>query len=107
MEQYLRNEKNLLRKPELKLEYDNSLEEYIDLGHMKPIIYNPNTSSNTHYYLPHHAVVKPDRVTTKVRLVFNASSKTSNANSLNDGVSIIVSILFLMSTSLKCIGKLY
>ena len=84
MAQYLRNEKNLLRKPELKLEYDNALHEYIDLGHMKPIIYNPNTTLNTHYYLPHHGVVKPDRVTTKVRVVFNASSKTSNGNSLND-----------------------
>ncbi|XP_037824736.1 uncharacterized protein LOC119612918 [Lucilia sericata] len=84
MAQFLRNEKSLMKKPELKMEYDNVLQEYIDLGHMKPIKYNPNTPSNTHYYLPHHAVVKLDRVTTKVRVVFNASSKTSNSNSLND-----------------------
>ncbi|XP_037826545.1 uncharacterized protein LOC119614493 [Lucilia sericata] len=84
MAQFLRNEKSLMKKPELKMEYDNVLQEYIDLGHMKPIKYNPNIPSNTHYYLPHHAVVKLDRVTTKVRVVFNASSKTSNGNSLND-----------------------
>ncbi|KAI8126642.1 hypothetical protein CVS40_3420 [Lucilia cuprina] len=59
---------------------DNVLQEYIDLGHMKLIKYNPNTPSNTHYYLPHHAVIKLDCVTTKVRVVFNASSKTSNSN---------------------------
>lgn len=88
MAQYLRNEKNLLKKPELKLEYDNALLEYIDLGHMKPVKYNPHTPSNTHYYLPHHAVVKLDRITTKVRIVFNASSKTSNNNSLNDALHI-------------------
>ena len=45
----------------MKLEYDNALKEYIELGHMKPSIYNPNTSSNTHYYLPHHAAVKPQK----------------------------------------------
>ena len=66
MAQYLRNKRNLQRKPELKLEYDNVLQEYIDLGHMKPTIYNLNTSSNTPYYLPHHAVIKPDKI------VFNA-----------------------------------
>ncbi|XP_065361992.1 uncharacterized protein LOC135955567 [Calliphora vicina] len=84
MAQFLRNEKSLMKKPELKVEYDNVLQEYIDLGHMKLIKYNPNTPSNTQYYLPHHAVVKLDHVTTKVRVVFNASSKTSNNNSLND-----------------------
>ncbi|KAL0879003.1 hypothetical protein ABMA27_003983 [Loxostege sticticalis] len=35
-------------------------------------------------YLPHHAVVKEDRETTKVRVVFNASSKGINNVSLND-----------------------
>ena len=64
------------------------LQEYIDLGHMKPIIYNPNTSSNPHYYLPHHAVVNHDHVTPKVRVVFNASSRTSNGNSLTDTLHI-------------------
>ncbi|XP_037819343.1 uncharacterized protein LOC119608858 [Lucilia sericata] len=69
MAQFLRNEKSLMKKPELKMEYDNVLQEYIDLGHMKPIKYNPNTPSNTHYYLPHHAVVKLDRVTTKISCI--------------------------------------
>ncbi|XP_054084877.1 uncharacterized protein LOC105220418 isoform X2 [Zeugodacus cucurbitae] len=36
------------------------------------------------FYLPHHAVVKPDKKTTKVRVVFNASRVTSSGNSLND-----------------------
>ena len=41
MAQYLRNEKNLMKKPNLKTEYDNTLQDYVDLGHMKPIPYNP------------------------------------------------------------------
>lgn len=36
------------------------------------------------YYLPHHAVIKPESSTTKVRVVFNASCPTTNGTSLND-----------------------
>ena len=39
---------------------------------------------NQQYYLPHHAVIKAESTTTKVRVVFNASSASSNGNSLND-----------------------
>lgn len=88
MAQFLRNEKNLMRKPELKAEYDNALQEYVDLKHMTPVAFNPHTASKDYYYLPHHAVVKPDRITTKVRVVFNASSKTSSGNSLNDALYV-------------------
>ena len=36
------------------------------------------------YYLPHSCVVKEERVTTKVRMVFDASAKNSEGQSLND-----------------------
>lgn len=36
------------------------------------------------YYLPNHGVLKPDSITTKLRVVFNGSSKTTSGNSLND-----------------------
>ncbi|KAH8357074.1 hypothetical protein KR200_003634, partial [Drosophila serrata] len=35
-------------------------------------------------YLPHHAVLKPESTSTKLRVVFNASSPSTNENSLND-----------------------
>ncbi|GFV22270.1 integrase catalytic domain-containing protein, partial [Trichonephila clavipes] len=35
---------------------------------------------NPHYYIPHQAVLRPGKSTTKLRVVFNASAKTSNAD---------------------------
>ena len=35
------------------------------------------------YYLPHHAVIRHDKQSTKLRVVFDASAKT-NGPSLND-----------------------
>ena len=36
------------------------------------------------YYLPHYGVLKPRSKTTKLRVVFNGSSKTQSGKSLND-----------------------
>ncbi|XP_043063591.1 uncharacterized protein LOC122319857 [Drosophila ficusphila] len=42
------------------------------------------THDSASYYLPHHAVLKPESTTTKLRVVFNASSPSDNGVSLND-----------------------
>ncbi|XP_070067216.1 uncharacterized protein, partial [Drosophila virilis] len=79
--QFLKNENRLKRNPPLKEQYDSVIREYFDLGHMTQV--SPNSNPNN-FYLPHHAVFKPDSTTTKVRVVFNASSPSSNGKSLND-----------------------
>lgn len=45
---------------------------------------SPVSETQPHYYIPHLAVIKLDSLTTKTRIVFNASSKTTNGRSLND-----------------------
>ena len=35
------------------------------------------------YYLPHHPVIRPKKLTTKTRMVFEASSKSGGQKSLN------------------------
>ncbi|XP_059217544.1 uncharacterized protein LOC131994722 [Stomoxys calcitrans] len=88
MAQYFRTESRLLKNPLFKREYDQTLQEYLTLGHMIPIE-SPNTlASSSQYYLPHHAVIKPESTTTRVRVVFNASASSSNGRSLNDMLHI-------------------
>ncbi|XP_041675602.1 uncharacterized protein LOC121530510 [Drosophila eugracilis] len=79
--QFLRNENRLKRDFPLKEQYDSVIQEYLDLGHMHEV---PSTHSSPTYYLPHHAVIKPESTTTKLRVVFNASSPSANGTSLND-----------------------
>lgn len=48
---------------------------------------NQNAICNmTQYYIPHHGVYKESSLTTKLRVVFNFSSPSSNGISLNDTV---------------------
>ncbi|XP_071577903.1 uncharacterized protein [Temnothorax nylanderi] len=48
------------------------------------VIRDPFPSDGHIYYLPHHGVYKLDSTTTKLRVVFNASSRCANGLSLND-----------------------
>ncbi|XP_062538647.1 uncharacterized protein LOC134206920 [Armigeres subalbatus] len=57
------------------------------MGHMEKIR-EEDFSGAALYFLPHHAVLKPDSTTTKLRVVFDATCKTSSGLSLNDGLMI-------------------
>ncbi|GFW06781.1 integrase catalytic domain-containing protein [Trichonephila clavipes] len=41
-------------------------------------------ANNICYYLPHHGVFRPDKTTTKLKVVFNGSASTTSGLSLND-----------------------
>ncbi|XP_041565712.1 uncharacterized protein LOC121467673 [Drosophila elegans] len=81
LSQFLRNEQRLKRDIPLKIRYDSVIQEYLDLNHMREVFPTHDFAS---YYLPHHAVLKPESITTKLRVVFNASSPSANGASLND-----------------------
>lgn len=85
LKRFLNLEKRLNKSSELKQRYRAFLKEYQDLNHMKLCNINPlKEESNSAYYLPHHAVEKLDSTTTKLRVVFDGSSKTSTGIALND-----------------------
>ncbi|XP_062534375.1 uncharacterized protein LOC134203540 [Armigeres subalbatus] len=75
-------ERRLERDTALKSSYHNFIEEYLRLGHMRKLDFVDDDSP--HCYLPHHPVVKESSTTTKLRVVFDASCKTSSGMSLND-----------------------
>lgn len=77
-------EKKLARDVDLKSQYDDFMREYIELGHMSEVRNtDKKVTTNEIYYLPHHAVVKTSSLTTKCRVVFDASAITDNGISLN------------------------
>lgn len=80
---FLNLEKKLQKNDELKTEYIRFLEEYEALGHMSQI--NADMLKNTDsFYLPHHCVINNSSTTTRLRVVFDGSSKSSSGYSLND-----------------------
>lgn len=75
-------ENKLSRMPEIKTQYTDFINEYVTLGHMQEISFN--NLNKGHYIIPHHAVLKPDSSSTKLRVVFDGSCKTTTGYSLND-----------------------
>lgn len=76
-------EKKLERNLELKIEYHKTVNEYLSSGHM--ILKNADVDYHgKEYTIPHHAVFKTSSTTTKVRVVFDASCKTTDGISLNE-----------------------
>ncbi|XP_032569851.1 uncharacterized protein LOC116800206 [Drosophila sechellia] len=75
---YMNLEKKLKRNEKLKVDYTKFMNEYMDLGHMIEV------SDEGKYFLPHQAVIRDSSLTTKLRVVFDASAKTTNNKSLND-----------------------
>jgi len=58
------------------------MKDYEQLGHMEPVI--QQEWNNPCYFLHHHPVFKKTSSTTRTRVVFDGSAKTSNGLSLND-----------------------
>ncbi|XP_037930865.1 uncharacterized protein LOC119665702 [Teleopsis dalmanni] len=66
--------------------YSEFMNEYVSLGHMSNI--KAVDFSKPHYFIPHHCVLRPQSLTTKLRVVFDASAKTCSKYSLNDTLMV-------------------
>ena len=76
-----------LRTDEQKLfDYDQAITEYMKNDWAERVTNKNNSSDERVYYMPHRAVYRDDKETTKIRVVFNASSKIKDYYSLNEFV---------------------
>lgn len=75
-------ERRLAKDDSLRSAYHAFMQEYLELGHMRLSTQLPPI--NTSYYIPHHCVLRPDSLTTKLRVVFDGSAKDQCGLSLND-----------------------
>lgn len=76
-------ERKFIVLPALRQAYNDVITDYMKKGYLTEIPYTPAATASG-YFIPHHAVVRPDKSTTKTRIVLDASAKTDNGLSLND-----------------------
>ena len=86
--------------------YDEIIKDYLNQGIVEKV---PRLSEHkdpgTVHYLPHQAVIKKDREATKLRIVFDAASKTKNDLSLNGSLLTCPCLLPLLNDIRFRIGK--
>lgn len=73
----------LSQSKEVLLHYDVAVRQYLTVGHAEPIPAIKGVTT-TKYYMPHREVIRTTSTTTKLRIVFNASSHASGVTSFND-----------------------
>lgn len=75
--------RRLKRTPDLLEKYDEVIREQLRLGIIVPVERERNNNAHRIHYIPHHAVVRYNKSTTKIRVVYDASAKGTGP-SLND-----------------------
>ena len=73
----------LRKEPEVLKEYDSVIRDQIQRGIVEVVERYANPGSSNFHYTPHHAVIRRDKSTTKLRIVYDASAKSDGA-SLNE-----------------------
>lgn len=77
-------EKRLVRDPTVATAYCATIQQYLSKGYIQQV--EAVDRSENQWYLPHFAVIRPDKSTTKTRIVFDASATYKNT-SLNSVIS--------------------
>ena len=76
----------LRHNPDVRREYHAIIQDQLRQGIIEEVNEDPQTNTDAKvHYLPHHAVIRKDKQTTKLRIVYDASAR-SNGISLNDSL---------------------
>lgn len=85
LQSLFRMENRFKRDKQLHERYNEYMKNLIEAGHVEVVPRDRmSVQDKEKYYLPHHAVIKEESLTTKLRVVFDASRKSSTGVSLND-----------------------
>ena len=83
MKRFVRLEDTWRHNVDLYRKYSSFIQEFTNLGHLEKV--QPvETNNSTNCYLPHHCLLKGISTTTKLRVVFDASAKSTTGFSPND-----------------------
>ncbi|XP_078384164.1 uncharacterized protein LOC144666642 [Oculina patagonica] len=98
--------RRLKRVPELLREYDQVIREQERDGVIEAVTNLEVGENGRTHYLPHHAVIRRDAKTTKVRVVYDASSRADEKEpSLNDCLHVgpsLTQLLFDILVRFRC-----
>ena len=75
--------KRLRQNPPVLHEYDKVIKNQVNRGIVEIVSQPEIISGKGAHFLPHHAIVREDKTTTKLRIVYDASAR-SGGPSLND-----------------------
>ena len=82
-------ERRLHANDKLKQDYTDFVNEFITLQHLEKVPEEEyEIDSKKVNFLPHHCVHKEDSTTTKIRVVFDGSAKSTSGVSLNDTLMV-------------------
>ncbi|GFX16685.1 retrovirus-related Pol polyprotein from transposon 297 [Trichonephila clavipes] len=76
--------RRFIRDPTLYIQYSEILKEYESQGIIERVLETKKPTDRAVFYLPHQAVFRQEILTTKIRIVFDASSHEDGQPSLND-----------------------
>ena len=86
VQRFMENERATQQKG-IYAKFQQVVQEYLDLGHAQPVKTAARITSQP-YYLPMQAVLKDSSSSTKLRVVFDASAKTTSGTSLNQTLMV-------------------
>ena len=75
--------KRLQQSPHILTQYDEIIRDQLRQGIVEAVDPSDAGPIGATHYLPHHAVIREDKLTTKLRIVYDASARSSGP-SLND-----------------------
>ncbi|GFX63420.1 uncharacterized protein TNCV_3620231 [Trichonephila clavipes] len=76
--------RRFIRDPTLYIQYSEIFKEYESQGIIERVLETEKPTDRAVFYLPHQAVFRQESLTTKMRIVFDASSHEDGQPSLND-----------------------